>query len=123
MKYRTVIELICEADGKDDASNIAGEYLRGELEYGVHMQTKTDPLWSHNAKKYALSSVIVVVMFLTMSLKISPVGSLSENKADSSRAICNTYTIMPVLKTKHKSDFKKEWDRKKDEAVLDYIKN
>ena len=62
-------------------------------------------------------------MFLTMTLKVGPIGGLIENNADSSRAICYTYTIMPALKTKHKSDFKKEWTKKKEEAVLDFLKN
>jgi hypothetical protein len=123
MKYRTVIEVICDAEGKDEATNIAGEYLRGQVDYGVEMNARTDLLWSHNVKKYALSTIIIAVMFLTMTVKIGPIGSLSENKADSSRAICNTYTIMPVLKTKHKSDFRKEWTQKKEEAVLDFLKN
>ena len=123
MKYRTIIEVICDADGKDDATNMAGEYLRGGFDGGVLMHSKTDLLWSHNVKKYALSTVLIVVMFLTMSLKVGPVGTFTENNADSSRAICNTYTIMPALKTKHKSDFKKEWTRKKEEAVLDFLKN
>ncbi len=123
MKYRTMIEVICEANGKDEATNIAGEYLRGRVEYGVEMKSKTDLLLSHNVKKYALSTVVIVVMFLTMTLKVGSIDNFSGNKTDSTRAICNTYTIMPALKTKHKSDFKKEWTKKKDEAVLDFLKN
>ena len=123
MRYRTIIEVICDADGRDDATNIAGEYLRGALDCGVVMHSKTDLLWSHNMKKYALSSIVIVVMFLTMTLKGGSISSFTENKADSSRVVCNTYTIMPALKTKHRSEFKKEWTKKKEEAVLDFLKN
>ena len=35
MKYRTIIEVICEAQDKDDAYNIAGDYLRGHVEFVV----------------------------------------------------------------------------------------
>ena len=122
MKYRTVIELVCDADGKDEALNLAGEYLRGAVEYGVDMKARTDKLWSHNFKKYAISSIIVLVMFLTMSIKISPLGSFMANRADSSRPVVSTYTMMPVLKTQYRSDFKKEWSDKKHEAVMEFIK-
>ena len=35
MKYRTVIELICEATNEEEAINTAGDYLRGDVDFGV----------------------------------------------------------------------------------------
>ncbi|MFC1570762.1 hypothetical protein ACFL4E_03155 [Candidatus Omnitrophota bacterium] len=123
MKYRTVIELICDASDREEASNIAGDYLKGEVDFGVEMNCKTASLWSHRVTKYAVSSALVLLVFSTLLLKVTPI-SVEDSKTASSRfGFQNTYTVMPALKTKHKADFRKEWEQKKDEAVLEFLKN
>jgi hypothetical protein len=123
MKYRTIIELICEASDKDEAFNIAGEYLKGEMDFGVEMGCKTVSLWAHRVKKCAAYTIAVFFVFSALILKVTPLGG-DEKIRDSVRpGIGNTYTIMPELKTKHRSDFKKEWENKKQEAILEFLKH
>ena len=43
-KFKTVIEIVCEAEDHDEAMDVAGEYLRGALSSGVSMQCQTKPL-------------------------------------------------------------------------------
>ncbi|MGB2601169.1 MAG: hypothetical protein WBD00_07685 [Candidatus Omnitrophota bacterium] len=51
MKYKTVIEIVCDAYDEDEAYHIAGEYLRGNEEFGIMMTCKTDRVSSrHHAE-------------------------------------------------------------------------
>jgi len=123
MKYRTVIQIVCDAADREDAIHMAGEYLKGELDFGVHMKCDTGSVRAHRARKYVMSCLVLFAIFSALAFKVMPVadgaaGGLHVSKPGYS----NTYTIMPALKTKHKADFKKEWESKKHEAMLDLLK-
>lgn len=122
MKYRTVIELVCEASDKEDAMNIAGDYLKGDVDFGVDMRCKTNSFVMHKVKKYALTSVVALLLCVSMLFTISPMGAQEKISSTSSLNFQSTSTILPALKTKHKEEFKQEWEQKKDEAVLEYLK-
>jgi len=121
MKYRTVIEIFCNASDKEEASNLAGEYLKGDISFGVSMKCKTAPLWAHRTVKYTASLVVMFLLLSTFAIQFIPASKENDSPRISSR-LSGTYTVMPALKTKEQEDFKKEWEKKKDEAVLDYIK-
>jgi hypothetical protein len=123
MKYRTVIELICDAGDKDEASNIAGDYLKGDVDFGVEMHCKTESLWGHRAAKYAASSAVAIVIFASFLLRVAPVAVEEQASGGYRAGFQNTSTVMPELKTKHKADFKQEWQDRKDDAILEYLKN
>ena len=123
MKYRTMIEVISEASDVEDATNIAGEYLKGDIDFGVQMRCKTVSLRSHRAKRYAARGAIAVVMLTMLFLTGISVGGGEKILGSQRMGISNTCTIMPALKTKHRDAFKAEWKAKKDQAVLEYIKN
>ena len=122
MKYRTVIELVCEASDKEDAMNIAGDYLKGDMDFGVDMKCSTNSLRMHKVRKYALTSVVAILLCASMIFSVSPFGAQEKISSTSSLDFRSTSTILPALKTKNKEDFKKEWTQKKNEAVLEYIK-
>jgi len=122
MKYRTVLELICDAADAEDASNMAGDYLRGEIDFGVTMKCKTRSLRSHRVRKYTVSSLIAILTFSTLLLKVTPIGDVEKTHGSVQPGFRSTYAVMPALKTKHRVDFKKEWAEKKSEAVMEYLK-
>ena len=123
MKYRTVIELICDAGDKDEASNIAGDYLKGDIDFGVEMRCATGSVWGHRVAKYAASSAITIMVFASFLLRVAPVAVENQGGGNYIVGFESTSTVMPELKTKHKEDFKQEWQEKKDDAVLEYLKN
>ncbi len=123
MKYRTIIELICEASSKDDAINIAGDYLSGDVEFGVQMKCRSVSLWAHKMKKYAASCAILFLVVSTLFLKISSMDDTGKICVLASGNSHGAYTVVPALKTKHEVDFKKEWDEKTDEVVMDFLKD
>lgn len=59
-KYKTVIELVCEAENQNEALDVAGEYLRGSLDSGVIMRCQTRQL--HNFTKVLLTLSMFVVL-------------------------------------------------------------
>ncbi len=123
MKYRTVIELICEASDREEATNISGEYLRGNIDFGVEMRCQAVTLRAHRMKKYTASCAILLLAFSALFLKIQSATSDAKIPALASGDYQGTYTVVPALKTKHKADFKEEWDEKKDETVLKFLKD
>ncbi|MBD3379313.1 MAG: hypothetical protein GF408_02505 [Candidatus Omnitrophica bacterium] len=122
MKYRTIIEVICEASNREEAANIAGEYLKGDLDFGVSMKCKSEALSAHKALKYSAVCMTTVLLLSTLMVKVTPFGGNEKVASSFRKGVYNTYTVMPALKTKHKADFKKEWEAKKDQAILDYLK-
>lgn len=122
MKYRTVIELFCEASSREEASNIAGEYLKGDLDFGVTMRCKSGTVRTHKFVKYGLTCLLCLFMFSSMIFKVTMLGTEEKVKSSIKSGFYNTYTVMPALKTKHRAEFKKEWENKKEEAILDYLK-
>ncbi|MFH1847256.1 MAG: hypothetical protein ABH869_06865 [Candidatus Omnitrophota bacterium] len=123
MRYRTVIELVCDASDKDDASNIAGDYLKGDLDFGVDMKCKTTSLMAHKVKKYMALGAIAFVLFAALVIKTTPFGCENNCKSgENAGRFYSSYTIMPSLKTQDEETFKKEWRKSKDEAMIRYLK-
>ncbi|UCD54702.1 MAG: hypothetical protein JSV93_04045 [Candidatus Omnitrophota bacterium] len=46
MKYQTVIKILTDAESEHEATDIAGEFLRGNIETGVKMKCYTRPVKS-----------------------------------------------------------------------------
>ena len=122
MKYRTLIEIVCDASDKEEATNIAGDYLKGDIDFGVTMKSETVPLVSHRIRKYSAAVIFIFIVASTLLLKVSPVSVAFSTKAPCYQNFENAFTILPALKTRYRPDFKEEWEKKKDEAVLDYLK-
>jgi hypothetical protein len=124
MKYRTVIELICNASDREEASDIAGDYLKGEIDFGVDMKCHTESLAGHRVLKYAISCAAILFIFAAFAFKITPISVEDGGSSKGSYRVAfqDTHTVMPELKTKHREDFKQEWQERKDDAILEYLK-
>ena len=122
MKYRTIIELICDAQNKDDALHTVGEYLRGEVDSGVDMRFRAIMLVTHRIQKYGVMSLLVVFFLSTLFLGVATKEKNKSLRRISDLVSSNTYTIQPVLKTTYKTGFKKKWEQEKDKAIIEYLK-
>ena len=122
MKYRTVIEVICEASDKDEAGDIAGEFLKGNVDFGVDMKCRVMSLWRHRTVRYALASAFALLMLIPMAVKVTSTETVS-TQDHYKKGYMNTFTIMPELRTQYAEQFKNDWQEKKEEAVLDLIRN
>jgi hypothetical protein len=121
MKYKTIIEIICDAADRDEASNIAGEYLRGLGDANISMRLKTVSMRTSQVVKYGSSLGVLLVFVSLFGSNIAQNFNEKEHmpSGNGSPSVC---TVMPELKTNQGNDFKKEWNDKKDKAILEYIK-
>jgi len=116
MKYRTTIEIVSEAKDKNEAMEIVGEYLSGNITSGVHMKCLTDPVNSY--------AKIIVTALLFLALLGGSIFSALYSKPGSTTisAVPGVNAIQPPLKTsvvdRKSDDFKKEWQtRQVKEAI------
>ena len=120
MQFKTTIKLITEAKDKNEAMEIAGEYLSGNLTTGVEMELRTAPLHS-NMRRVGFALVISSILLLLvvhLSYVKHPQCIIQNLPGDS--------VIQPPLKTssadKSYSDFQKEWQARHAKEALSSIK-
>ena len=121
MKFKTTIEIITEADSKAEATEIAGEYLSGNLVSGVKMTCKTRP--SSAAKNGAIVALIISLLVTGGIFSVTQARSPQANNIGLS--ICGIRGVQPPLKTAPAinvdSGFKKDWNNKITESTLKHI--
>lgn len=120
LKYKTNIEITSEAKDKNEAMEIVGDYLSGNIASGIEMKCVTKPVHFYNstATKAALIILLVTVGFLS--------GARTQSGENFSVNTCRMDAVTPPLKTSNAGSkdlyFKKEWQEKQAKEVLDYIK-
>lgn len=60
MKYRTMIEIVSDANDKSEAMDIVGEFLSGNITSGVNMKCVTDPVQSY--PKIIVTSLVFLAL-------------------------------------------------------------
>jgi hypothetical protein len=119
MRFKTTIKIITEARDKNEAMDIAGDYLSGNLTTGVDMRLRATPMLNNKQRTaLALSTVILIgCMVIQLSFMKQPQGFV--------RDIPGNSVIQPPLKTspaEKGSDFKKEWQSKHAQEVFNSLK-
>ncbi len=120
MRFKTTIKLITEAKDKNEAMEIAGEYLSGNLTTGVDMRLHAMPV-SSNIKRagFALAISLIVALFTMHLSYIKHPQNLIQNLPGDS-------VIQPPLKTSSADkcyyDFQKEWQARHTREALELIK-
>ncbi len=107
MKYKTNIEITSDAMNKDEAMEIVGDYLSGNIVSGIDIKYATKPVHFYNnmaAKVLVVSSLVTIGFFSGVKVK---------SRNDFAVNACRVDAITPPLKTSdmNKNDmrFKKEW--------------
>ena len=120
MKYKTTIKLITEAKDKNEAMEIAGEYLSGNLAGGVDMKFNTSIVYD-NKQRLGIALAIIIIVGL-VAINISP----TKQNQNSLRNLPGDSLIQPPLKTSlmdnKYSDFKREWQAMHAKETLGLIK-
>lgn len=120
MKYKTNIEITSDAMNKDEAMEIVGDYLSGNITSGIDMKYATRPVhfYSNLAAKVIVVGSLVTIGFFS-GVKAKPQNNFAVN-------VCQMDAITPPLKTSdaNKNDmrFKKEWQDKQTAEAINYIK-
>lgn len=120
MKYKTTIEIVTEAESKEEALEIAGEFLSGNVSSGVGMKYLSRPV--HGNRVYV--SVAVVAVFVCF-LFVVMLGSRPAQNISSTFSTLNA--VQPPLKTatlgKGSADFKRQWQDAQNREALNNLKN
>lgn len=120
MKYKTVIEIVTDASDKDEAVEIVGDYLSGNLASGVSMKCRTAP-----ARRYNRCVVSVVAVLLLIAAGTIP-ALYSRQASNSAPSFIGSGAVQPPLKTavdnKNQTEFKKDWQNRQTKTALNFIK-
>lgn len=119
-KYKTKIEITSPAANKDEAMEIVGDYLSGNIMSGIDMKysTKQVRFYDHSAAK-AVAVVLLISMGFLFSVRTSSHAPLSG-------PTCQMAAVQPPLKTSKvnadEAKFKREWEEKQTREALNFIK-
>ena len=120
MKFRTTIKITTEAKDKNEAMEIAGEYLSGNLMSGVDMKLSTASM--NYLKKRAALAILAIIAFGVITAHFA----CSRPSSSFISCIPGDSVMQPPLKTSAPdnkySDFNKEWQAKHAKEVLNSIK-
>ncbi|MBL7156941.1 MAG: hypothetical protein ISS92_02135 [Candidatus Omnitrophica bacterium] len=117
MKYRTVIEITADAENRDGAIDLAGEFLKGELEEsGITMKWKSTPL-----KNRVLFHTGIFLVFAFVAIGTTSFGYLKSTPVTSGRTH-GVSAFQPPLKTGRVTSFKKVWKDEENKKALDRIR-
>ncbi len=119
MKYKTIIEIVCEGNDKHDALDLAGEYLRGGISSGVTMRCLTQPV--HNMKKGALAMILVLLLITGLSLSTFLHARSELNSSSPSYNAIQPPLKTSIAKNEHNS-FKENWQDQEVKEALNIIK-
>jgi hypothetical protein len=119
MKYKTVIEVVTDAKDRDEALEIVGEYLSGNIFSGVDMRYSTRRI-THAGK---IAVTVTALSFLLAVGILSTFTTRSQGKAVFYPAGINA--VQPPLKTsdvnKDTSGFRKDWKEKETKEAISHI--
>ena len=121
MRYKTTIEIVTEAADKNEAMEVAGEYLAGNIVSGVEMKYATRPVFDHRIRLGAAATILLItVIGAFTALSFNNPHILMMPKTSGAGA------IQPPLKTsadeKKSSDFKEKWQVEQTKEALNSIK-
>ncbi len=118
MRYKTTIEITSEAEDKNEAMEIVGEYLTGNIVSGVEMRCHTKPTLNYKRTFVGVAALSVIFLIgLITAINIKSSQSLLSNTS-------GINAIQPPLKTSlHRKDstFKKEWQAVRNKEALNRI--
>ena len=120
MKFKTTIKIISEAADRNEAMEIAGDYLSGNLTTGVDMKFRTAPVRSNKERAGIVLAVALIFGLLALPL------SYIKHSQNSIQNLPGDSVIQPPLKTssadKKYSTFKREWQTRHAQEALEFLK-
>ncbi len=121
MQYKTVIEVVTEAENKGEAIEIVGEYLSGHIATGVDMKYSTRPI-------HGVTKSVITITALTVLIIVGVISAFHiKPSLNIVSSISGINAVQPRLKTSitdaNNSEFKKEWKKAETREALNRIKN
>lgn len=120
MRYETTIHIIADARDRNEAVEMADEYLAGHLSSGVDMRCSTKPAYHGTVKVVSAVAVSALVLLAVLiAPQVKHATGMIPGAADVS-------AIQPPLKTSTADrlsvEFKKEWQVRQTAEALNAIR-
>ena len=120
MRYQTTIHIIADARDRNEAVDMADEYLAGHLASGIDMRCSTNPAYHNTVKVVSAVAVSALVLLAVLvAPQVRNATSIIPTTADAS-------AIQPPLKTSTADrlsvEFKKEWQVRQTAEALNAIR-
>jgi len=120
MKYKTTIQITTEAADKNEALEIVGEYLSGNLISGIEMKCRTAPAVNYKG------SLVIATAFSFIIITSVIIATHIKSSANLIQGTSGISAIQPPLKTSYpegqNANFKRDWQSRQTKKALDYIK-
>ncbi|MCX5716061.1 MAG: hypothetical protein NTV07_04265 [Candidatus Omnitrophica bacterium] len=117
MHYKTTIEVVTDADNAHDATDIAGEFLRGDMNAGADLRVKTVSV----AKSRVVKAVLVTGAAAAVLGTALIGGKAYITVAKAQKTPVTAYAIQPPLRTNQadlqSEEFKQLWDKEQKSRV------
>jgi hypothetical protein len=121
MKYRTVIEVVTEANDRNEALDIVGEYLAGNIASGVDMRYSARPANSNIKAVVTVTALAVLLVVSVLSVANLKSGYRVTSKYSGLDAV---QVPLRTVGTDAGSDqFKRAWEKKQVVEALNSIRN
>jgi hypothetical protein len=121
VQYKTIIELITDADDEREAVDVAGEYLRGSYNSDVPLRVQTQSLSKRNYSALGYT-IFICLMAITCSFIWFSAGRTYQQITINKQHSLETYAVQPPLRTDLTQEagkkFKQSWDKLYKEKVL-----
>lgn len=117
MQYKTTIEVVTEASNKHEATDIVGEFLRGDIGAGADLKVKTVSV----IKSRGIKAALIVCLTLAVFSAVLIGNQIYYKIAKVDEKPVTSYAIQPPLKT-NLSDvqgktFKEAWEKEHKDRV------
>jgi hypothetical protein len=119
MRYKTTIHIIADARDRNEAVEMADEYLAGHLSSGIDMRCSTKPAYHGTVK---VASAVAVSALVLLAVLVAP----QVRHATGMSTAADSSAIQPPLKTSNADkisvEFKKEWQVRQTAEALNAIR-
>lgn len=120
MRYKTTIHILTEAKDRNEAVELADEYLTGQIASGVDMRCSTAPAYQSAVRTV---SAVAVTALLLLALVVTPQVRHATGIIPAGSGVS---AIQPPLKTssadKLSAEFRKEWQVRQTAEALSVIR-
>ena len=111
MRYKTTIEVVTEADDKNEAADIAGEFLKGDVNTVADLKVNTISVARQRRLNAVLACCAVAAILGSMLIG----SGVYYRIASAEKKSVTSYAIQPPLRTDLSSqqgrEFKEAWDK------------
>jgi N-acyl-L-homoserine lactone synthetase len=117
MHYKTTIEVVTDADNAHEATDIAGEFLRGDINTGADLRVKTVSVAKSRFVKIALAAGVAAAAIGSVLIG----GKAYISIASAQKIPVTAYAIQPPLRTNQadlqSEEFKKLWEKQQQRRI------